>query len=314
MSFWLKCFVEMSLNTSTLACSSESEDDNSQPSGTLQRIALVIQYLGTHFHGWQRQLNYRTVQEEIEQALQAFMGYPVALHGAGRTDAGVHAAAQVAHFEAPAHVPAHRWKDILNSRLSQDVLIRASAAVSHDWHARFSAIWRRYRYTIYTDARPNLFVRSFSWHYYHAPLSESLMQEALDPLIGRQHLAAFHRAGSKRPHSWVDMQAAECDRQGSLLHIELQASGFLYGMVRLLVGMLVQVGSGERSPEQFTEVWQQQRRDLVRYAAPPQGLCLLRVGYPEFPFSPEIWYDAQPKLVFPAADAVMNDALTCCVP
>lgn len=278
-----------------------SLSDTSMGQTESQRIALVIQYLGTHFHGWQRQLNQRTVQEEIEQVIESVLGRHVTLHGSGRTDTGVHAAAQVAHFEAPAHIPPHRWVDILNHRLpNSDVLVRASALVNSDWHARFSAVWRRYRYTIYTEARPNLFIRPFVWHYYHAPLDETLMQEALNPLVGRHHLAAFHRAGSRRPHSWVDMQVAECRRQGSLIQVELQASGFLYGMVRLLVGMLVEVGTGERSPATFTEIWQQQRRDLVKYAAPPQGLCLLRVGYPEkFPFPPEIWYDTQPQFVFP---------------
>jgi tRNA pseudouridine38-40 synthase len=269
--------------------------------GQTQRVALVIQYLGTHFHGWQRQLNHRTVQAEIEQALQSVLSEPVTLHGSGRTDSGVHAAAQVAHFDAATVIPAHRWAAVLNSRLPNDILIRASAAVDQTWHARFSASWRRYRYTIYTDARPNLFVRPFSWHYYLAPLNESLMQEALAPLVGRQHLAAFHRAGSSRPHSWVDVQVAECKRRGPFIQIELQASGFLYGMVRLIVGMLVEVGRGLRLPGQFTEIWQQQRRDLVKYAAPPQGLCLLRVGYPEFPFSPDIWFDAQPELSLPTA-------------
>lgn len=274
--------------------------DQPQSDSKHQRIALVIQYLGTCFHGWQRQLRQRTVQEEIEQAIQSVLSAPVTLHGAGRTDSGVHAAAQVAHFEVQTQIPAHRWADILNSRLPPDILIRASAAVDRTWHARFSACWRRYRYIIYTDARPNLFVRPYSWHYYHAPLDETLIQAALSPLLGRQHLAAFHRAGSRRPHSWVDIQAAECVRQGAFVQIELQASGFLYGMVRLLVGMLVEVGRGERSPAQFTELWQQQRRDLVRYAAPPQGLCLLRVGYPDFPFSPEIWFDTQPQLLLPS--------------
>ncbi len=265
-----------------------------------QRVALVIQYLGTDFHGWQRQLKQRTVQAEVEEAIASMTGYPVVLHGAGRTDAGVHAAAQIAHFDAPAHIPAHRWADILNGRLPKDVMIRASAAVEANWHARFSALWRRYRYTIYTEACPNLFVRSVAWHYYLSPLNESLMQKALEPLVGRQHLAAFHRAGSKRPHSWVDVQAAECLRRGALIEIELQASGFLYGMVRLLVGMLVEVGSGMRSPQEFTEIWQQQRRDLVKYAAPPQGLCLLRVGYPDFPVSTDLWFDTQPRLLLPS--------------
>lgn len=272
-------------------------------SGEQQRVALIIQYLGTHFHGWQRQVKQRTVQAEIEQAIESVLGYSVTLHGAGRTDAGVHAAAQVAHFDTSARIPGYRWSAILNNRLPKDILIRASATVAPTWHSRFSALWRRYRYTIYTDRYPNLFISSFAWHYYSAPLDESLMQKALRPLIGSHDLEAFRRAGSHRPHSWVDMQEADCSRRGSLVHIELQASGFLYGMVRLLVGMLVEVGTGERSLDDFTEIWINQRRDLVKYAAPSQGLCLLRVGYSEFPFPPEAWQDTQPQFIFPQAIA-----------
>ncbi|MBW4441140.1 MAG: tRNA pseudouridine(38-40) synthase TruA [Plectolyngbya sp. WJT66-NPBG17] len=268
-----------------------------QPS--LQRVALLIQYLGTRFYGWQRQPNHRSVQEEIETAIGSVVGHRVVIHAAGRTDTGVHAAAQVAHFDVVSVISAHRWADVINARLPEDVLIRASAAVPSDWHARFSASWRRYRYTIYTEARPNLFARSLSWHYYHAPLDESKIQKALDPMIGRHHMAAFQRANSSRPHAWVDLQSAECVREGSFLYIEVQASGFLYGMMRLLVGLLVEVGRGDRSIQDFTRLWTEERRDEVRYAAPPQGLSLLRVGYPEMPFPPELWFDSQPKLVLP---------------
>lgn len=267
-----------------------------------QRVALVLQYLGTHFHGWQRQPRHRTVQEELEKAIESVLGRPTTVFGAGRTDSGVHAAAQVAHFNvAGLSIPAYRWMSILNSRLPDDVLVRASAAVEPTWHARFSASWRRYRYTIYTDAVPNLFVRAFTWHYYHAPLSESRIQAALDPLVGRHHLSAFHRARSSRAHSWVDVQEVSCKRQGPFLQIEIQASGFLYGMVRLLVGMLVEVGRGMRSPAEFTELWATERRDEVKYAAPPQGLCLLRVGYPDSPFPSDLWFDTQPKFLLPTA-------------
>lgn len=266
-----------------------------------QRVALVIQYLGTAFYGWQRQPNHRSVQAEIEAAIAQVVGHPVVIHAAGRTDTGVHAAAQVAHFDVATRIPAHRWASVLNARLPDDVLIRASAAVPSDWHARFSASWRRYRYTIYTDSRPNLFVRSFAWHYYHEPLDETLIQKALDPLIGRHHLAAFHRANSSRPHSWVDVQAAECKREGPFLYIEVQASGFLYGMMRLLVGLLVQVGRKERSLDEFNRLWTEERRDLVKYAAPSRGLCLLRVGYPKMPFSEDIWFDTQPKFTLPSS-------------
>jgi tRNA pseudouridine38-40 synthase len=269
---------------------------------TMQRVALVIQYLGTRFHGWQRQPHHRSVQEDIEQAIAAVVGYPVTLHGAGRTDTGVHAAAQVAHFEVASPIPPVKWASVLNARLSDDVLIRASAAVSSSWHARFSALWRRYRYTLYGDARPNLFLQPYTWHYYHHPLDVERMQCALKPLVGRHHLSAFHRAGSSRPHSWVDVQAASCKSvtnagAGSLLQIEVQASGFLYGMMRLLVGQLVQVGAGLRSPESFTEIWQTEQRQEVKHSAPAKGLCLLRVGYPDFPFPPEVWFDTFPHFV-----------------
>jgi tRNA pseudouridine38-40 synthase len=262
-----------------------------------QRVALVVQYLGARFHGWQRQLKQRTVQAELETVIQTVLGHTVTVHGAGRTDAGVHAAAQVAHFDAPTMIPAERWADILNHRLADDVLIRASASVPKDWHAQFSARWRRYRYTLYTDACPNLFIRPFSWHFYYAPLDIALIQSALTPLVGYHDLAAFHRAGSGRAHSWVELQAAECRRHGPFVQVELQAKGFLYGMVRLILGLLVQVGRGQLSPEAFTQLWQSQRRDLVRYAAPAQGLCLLRVGYDHFPFSPETWVDTQPQFL-----------------
>lgn len=268
----------------------------SMPSPTM-RVALVIQYQGTHFHGWQRQPHQRTVQEEIENAISTVLGHPVTLYGAGRTDSGVHAAAQVAHFNTTGMIPAHKWATILNSYLPNDILIRASAEVNNHWHARFSAAYRRYRYTLYTEERPNLFVRPFSWHYYYAPLDEFLIQAALKPLIGHHHLAAFHRSNSGREHSWVEVQAAECYRSEPFIHIEIQANGFLYGMVRLIVGMLVQVGCGKLSTENFTDLWKNQRREEVKYAAPAHGLCLLRVGYPDFPFPPEVWYDTMPKLV-----------------
>ncbi|MBD2325934.1 tRNA pseudouridine(38-40) synthase TruA [Alkalinema sp. FACHB-956] len=265
-----------------------------------QRVALVVQYLGTHFYGWQRQLNQRTVQEELETAIAAVLSQKrVVIHAAGRTDTGVHAAAQVVHFDAQTYIPAHRWMGILNRRLPADIVIRAAVPVPATWHARFSATYRRYRYTLYTASRPNLFVAPLAWHYYHEPLDHERIQKALDPLVGRHHLAAFHRAGSKRPHSWVDVQEAFCKRQGDFLTIEVQASGFLYGMMRLLVGLLVQVGRGDRTPEEFTELWMSERREDVKYAAPPQGLCLLRVGYDDNPFPPEAWFDTQPQLVLP---------------
>jgi len=265
-----------------------------------QRVALVIQYRGTRFHGWQRQANAeRTVQAEIERAIASVTGCRSALVGAGRTDAGVHAAAQIAHFAAPAVIPAERWATILNDRLGDEIVIRASGAVASDWHAQFSADWRRYRYIFYTSRYPNLFVQPYVWHYYHRPLDESLMLKALRPMLGYHNLAAFHRTGSDRTHSWVELQDVQCSRSGDFVQLELQAKGFLYGMVRLVMGLIVQVGEQKLSPDEFSDIWRNQRRDLVRYSAPPQGLCLLRVGYANFPFESKAWVDTQPQFYFP---------------
>ncbi|MFK8183534.1 MAG: tRNA pseudouridine(38-40) synthase TruA [Phormidesmis sp.] len=266
------------------------------------RVALIVQYKGTAFHGWQKQAEARnepTVQAKIEQVITSVLGQRSALVGAGRTDTGVHAAAQVAHFVAPKVIPAERWAMIINNRLDgDDIVIRASAAVADNWHAQFSAEWRRYRYTLYTSRYPNLFVQPFVWHHYHQHLDETLMLAALKPLVGYHNLAAFHRAGSERTHSWVEMQDVRCIRSGDFVSVELQATGFLYGMVRLIMGLIVQVGRSQLTPERFTTLWKNQRRDLVKYSAPPQGLCLLRVGYPTFPFPPEAWVDTQPHFSF----------------
>lgn len=259
------------------------------------RVALLIQYLGTNFHGWQRQPDRVSVQGCIEKAIADVTGLTVNIYGAGRTDAGVHAAAQVAHFVYQGPIPAHKWAKIINARLPEGILIRASARVSNDWHARFSAVWRRYRYTIYTDERPNVFVNQTCWHYYQSVLHESWIQAALKPLRGEHNFAAFKRSGSDRADSVVKVQIAECYRRGAFLYLEIQADSFLYGMVRLLVGMLIEVGIGKRSPDNFTEIWQNQRREEVKYSAPAKGLCLLRVGYSEFPFARSLWFDTQPN-------------------
>jgi tRNA pseudouridine38-40 synthase len=264
-----------------------------------RRVALVIQYAGTNFSGWQKQPCGRTVQAEVETALTKVLGQPTNLYGAGRTDSGVHAAAQVAHFENPSVIPAHHWASALNSRLPDDILILASAEVDDYWHARFSALYRRYRYTIYTAAQPNLFVRPYSWHYYHAPLAIERIEAALAPLLGTHHLTAFHRTDSGRSHSWVEVQEVICHQSGDFVHIEIQANGFLYGMVRLMIGLLVQVGTGEVSVVEFTDIWQQEQRDRVKHSAPAKGLCLLRVGYADFPFPKAVWYDTQPQFLLP---------------
>ena len=276
---------------------------------TGQRIALCLQYDGGPFCGWQRQPQHPSVQQTLDEAIEALDPLPAGVAtklsrtiAAGRTDTGVHAAAQVVHFDCHGPIPALRWAPALNGRLPGSIRVRASAAVAPDWHACFSATYRRYRYCIYNARRPNLFLAPISWHRYQWRLQDQLMEELLQELLGHHDFSAFQRAGSQRAHARTTVQEVSLQRDGDILTLEIQASGFLYGMVRLLVGQLVATGEGRISPEQFRQRWRQQRRDEVKEAAPPQGLCLLRVGYPEPIFPRGAWYDCQPRYRLETSD------------
>ena len=273
-------------------------------SGRLRRIALCLQYDGSAYCGWQRQPRDPSVQETLEAALaQLDPQRPASVVAAGRTDSGVHAAAQVVHFDALGPIPPHRWPAALNGRLPASIRVRAAAAVPADWHACFSASYRRYRYTLYNARTPNLFLAPWSWHRYQVRLDEQRMRQALEGMLGRHDFAAFERAGSSRSHSVTSLQEVAIIRRGDLIEVELQASGFLYGMVRLVMGQLVAVGEGRLSLAAFERRWRERARDEVKEAAPPQGLCLLRVGYPEPVFNDAAWYDCQPRYLLESSDA-----------
>ena len=268
----------------------------------IRRIALCIQYEGSAFCGWQRQPHHPSVQETLETAIQALdPGGSAKAVAAGRTDSGVHASGQVVHVDVSGPIPAERWGAALNGRLPPTVRVLAARSVPSDWHACFSATYRRYRYTIHNGRTPNLFLAPWTWHRYRHRLDDGLMTRALEGMLGDHDFAAFERAGSSRSHSRTTLQEVLVEREGDLIRIELQASGFLYGMVRLVVGQLVAVAEGQLSLAAFEERWRQQRRHEVKEAAPPQGLCLLRVGYPTEVFPEHVWYDCQPRyqLVLP---------------
>jgi tRNA pseudouridine38-40 synthase len=268
-----------------------------------QRIALCLQYDGSAFHGWQRQPGQVSVQEILETTVACLdPASPARVVAAGRTDSGVHAAAQVVHFDAAGPIPPHRWPKALNGRLPSTIRVRAASAVEANWHACFSASFRRYRYTIYNGRLPNLFLAPWSWHRYQVRLDDKVMAQVLGALLGEHDFSAFQRAGSRRAHGRTTLQEVTLQRQGDLIVAELQASGFLYGMVRLIMGQLVAVGEGRLSPEMFLERWRHCARHEVKEAAPPQGLTLLRVGYPE-PVFPEVaWYDGMPRFHLELSD------------
>ena len=245
-----------------------------------RRLALLVQYDGSAYRGWQRQHNGPTVQATLEHAIRAldpdFTGTAVA---AGRTDSGVHAAGQVVHLDVRSPIPVHRWPKALNGCLPADIRVLSASCMPGHWHACFQARSRLYRYKVYNGLQPDLFLRSFSWHRYAVKLDEKRMAAALKPLLGQHDLRAFRRAGSNRSHSRTTVQAVQVVRTGDMVTVDVQCSGFLYGMMRLLLGQLVAIGEGRLGLNVFEQRWRHGCRHEVKEAAPPQGLCLLKVGY-----------------------------------
>jgi tRNA pseudouridine38-40 synthase len=270
----------------------------------LRRLALCLQYEGGAYCGWQRQPRDPSVQETLEAALAQLdpLG-PARAVAAGRTDSGVHAAGQVVHVDIAGPIPPQRWAAALNGRLPASIRVRAAAPVPPDWHACFSATYRRYRYTLFNARTPNLFLAPWTWHRYQQRLDDVAMAAALEGMLGEHDFAAFERAGSSRSHSRTTLQEVSLLRRGDLIEVELQASGFLYGMVRLVMGQLVAIGEGRLSLASFERRWRSGARDEVKEAAPPQGLCLLRVGYPTPVFPEAAWYDCQPRYLLECSDA-----------
>ncbi len=264
------------------------------------RIALVIQYDGSGFRGWQNQKDSVTVQGTLEEKISELDHIrPVKVIAAGRTDSGVHASGQVVHFDYVGPIPVHKWPSALNGRLPSSIKVLEAASVSKNWHACYSAKYRRYRYTIFNGSCPNLFLQNFSWFKYRFKLDVDLMNHALNDLLGLHDFAAFQKAGSNRADSLTTVQDVSIYRDGDIVTVEIQASGFLYGMVRLLMGQLVAVGEKRLSLEKFKYRWRKGLRSEVKEAAPPHGLCLIRVGYEDKIFSKERSFDTFPSFSLP---------------
>ena len=267
------------------------------------RIALVIQYDGSNFCGWQNQKDSITVQGTLEEKIsELYPSKSVKVIAAGRTDSGVHASGQVVHFDYSGPIPIHRWTSALNGRLPLSIKVLEAVSVPREWHACYSAKYRRYRYSIFNGSYPNLFLQNISWHRYRFKLDVNLMKHALNDLLGLHDFAAFQKAGSNRSNSLTTVQDVSILRQGDIVTVEIQASGFLYGMVRLLMGQLVAVGEKRLTLEAFSHRWRRGLRSEVKDAAPPHGLCLIRVGYEEQIFSKEKSFDTFPSFSLPIID------------
>jgi len=247
----------------------------------LKRVALLIQYDGSNYSGWQRQENATTVQEVLERALNKITNNEIKTFAAGRTDAGVHASGQVVHCDIDCVIPGNRYADVLNSLLPTTIRILESVEVKDNWHACYSTMYRHYRYVINNSKFPNLFINNWSWHRYQRVLDEVLMSNASKRMLGEHDFFAFQKSGSNRKTSITKIKNIDIKRVQDLIFIDIKATGFLYGMVRLIVGQLVLVGEKKISPEIFTERWVNKKKNDVKESAPAKGLCFVNAVYKE---------------------------------
>ena len=245
----------------------------------MKRVALKIQYNGADYSGWQKQKNNITVQQALEEAITILSSKSVKTFAAGRTDAGVHAAGQVVHFESDFVIPESRWADALNGKLPLNIRILESTFVPREWHACYSAIYRHYRYVINNSKIPNIFISNWSWHRYQKVLDEISMQSALKGITGKHDFFAFQKSGSNRSSSITEVIKVNLMRKGELIFFDIKATGFLYGMVRAIVGQLVLVGEKKITPEIFIERWKNKKKDEVLESAPAKGLCFVNAKY-----------------------------------
>lgn len=244
------------------------------------RIALGIEYDGTAFFGWQRQREVNSVQQELEQALSKVANQPVELFCAGRTDAGVHATGQVVHFDTGAVRDNKAWVMGTNAQLPDAIAVRWACQVQDDFHARFSATARRYRYIIYNHRYRPAILRSGLSHY-HQPLNVELMQLAAQSLLGENDFSSFRAVQCQSHSPNRNVHHLNISRHGDYVVIDIKANAFLHHMVRNITGSLLEVGMQRQKPEWIAQLLAARDRNLAAATAKAGGLYLIEVDYPE---------------------------------
>lgn len=242
------------------------------------RIAIGIAYDGTAFDGWQSQPSGNTVQDHLERALSVIADAAIRLHGAGRTDAGVHACAQVAHFDTETTRPDSAWVRGANAELPSSIAVQWSAQVSNEFHARYSARSRSYRYVLYGHpVRPALFAGRTGW--FHGALDLDAMRRAAGMLAGEHDFSAFRSSECQAKNPVRVIERAAVARRGPYVLFDFAANAFLHHMVRNIVGCLVYVGNGRHPPEWILQVMEGRDRRLAAPTIAAAGLYLTDVRY-----------------------------------
>ena len=250
----------------------------------MKRILLTVEYDGSAYVGWQRQLNGVAVQQVLEEALTEACGHLVTATGSSRTDAGVHALMQMVHFDTGCSVPADKFPFVLNNLLPPDIRVKAGREVPADFHARFLASGKTYTYRILNSRHGSALLRATRWHV-PVPLDVPAMRDAIAFLPGTHDFAAFQAAGGTAKTTVRTVDRAELTTDGPEITLIVSGNAFLYNMVRIIAGTLVETGLGKREKDAFSRAFASLDRLDLGMTAPPYGLELTEVRYPEKAFT-----------------------------
>jgi len=244
----------------------------------MRNIKLHIEYDGTNYSGWQVQKKLKTIQSTIESALRKILQEKIRLIVSGRTDTGVHAQDQVANFSTQSKIPLLKLRSALNSNLPLDITITKAEEARQDFHSRFSAKSKVYRYTILNRPYRSTFLRDRVYFYpYHLDLG--LMQKEARSLLGRHDFTAFRASGSSSEDAFKTIKRLKVTREKDFIYIDIEADGFLYNMVRNIVGTLIEVGRGRFPRGSLKKILLSKNRRFAGQTAPAKGLCLIKVKY-----------------------------------
>ena len=244
----------------------------------MRNIKLTIEYDGKEFNGWQKQPNKLNIQGEIERAIEAITGEKVELYASGRTDAGVHALGQVANFKVESQIPIEKMAIAINSQVKNSIRIINAEEVDDNFHSRYNCKQKTYRYIINNSPYGSSVYRNLE---YHMPvkLDFEKMQEAITYFEGEYDFKAFKSSGTSSKSSVRTIYKAELKKEGDRIIIELTGNGFLYNMVRIISGTLVDVGLGKIEPNSIPQIIESKDRTKAGKTLPPQGLYLVEVKY-----------------------------------
>lgn len=244
----------------------------------MRNIKLIIEYEGTNYAGWQIQKNAKSIQGTLESALKRIIGEKGRLISCGRTDSGVHAIGHVVNFKTKSKIPLSNLQRGLNSILPRDIVIKEVKEVALNFNSRFDAKSKVYRYTILNRSYPQALCRNY---FYYVPykLDLNTMKREAKCLVGRHDFKSFQAADKKERSSIRTIKKLEVERKKDVIEVEIEADGFLYNMVRNIVGTLIEIGRGRFKAGSMKKILKAKNRDLAGPTAPARGLCLVEVKY-----------------------------------